>query len=180
MKRFALVALAFLAACADTKKGPGFESDWERQHARLLAEPTEEAVPPAPPRPRGEDLLPFDVGVPGSFRYFVDAKSIVPSGSKVQYTLVARSPSGVDNVSFESIDCREAQFRSFARASGSGAWIERATPWRQIRTPLNAPQFALYGQYFCPAGIAVRDGAEAAAALRSGGHPLARPAQQAR
>jgi hypothetical protein len=102
------------------------------------------------------------------------------SGSKVQYTLVARSASGVDNVSFESIDCREAQFRSFARGSDAGGWIERPTPWRALRMPLNAPQVALYLQYFCPNRVAVRDAAEAVAALRAGGHPLARPAMQAR
>ncbi len=177
MKRFALLALAVLAACADSKKGPGFESDWEREHAGLLEGPVHDTVPPPPARPRAEELVAFDVGAPRSFRYFVDPRSIAVSGNKVQYTLVARSPSGVDNVSFESIDCREAQFRSFARAGEAGEWIERPTPWRPIRMPLNAPQAALYAQYFCPSGTAVHDAAEAAAALRGGGHPLARPAQ---
>ncbi|MGE5640508.1 MAG: CNP1-like family protein [Clostridia bacterium] len=180
MKRAALVALALLAACADSKKGPGFESDWEREHAGVLAEPAQETLPTPPAQPRAEDLLPFDVGQPGSFRYFVDPKSIGVSGSRVQYTLVARSPSGVGNVSFEAIDCRDGQFRSFARGSDSGAWIERATPWRPIRTPLNAPQFTLYVQYFCPNGVAVHDVPEAAGALRAGGHPYARPGAQAR
>lgn len=177
--RIGLAAALALSACAGSSRSDGFASDWEQQHARLLEGPVRDVIPPVPALPRRESLLEFRVEPSNGFRYFIDGQSISVSERHVRYTLIARSPSGVGNISFEAIDCKERQFRSYARASDAGGWIERPTDWRQIQTPLNVVQWVLQRQYFCPGGIAVRDGPDAIAALRAGGHPWARPATSA-
>ena len=172
--RIVVCAALALSACAGNSRSDGFASDWEQQHARLLEGPVRDATPPVPALPRAQNLIEFKVEPPRGFRYFIDGQSISVSDRNVRYTLVARSPSGVDNTSFEAIDCKEHQFRSYARASDAGGWIERPTGWRPIETPLNAAQWVLQWQYFCPNGVAIGDAPEGVAALRAGGHPWAK------
>ena len=169
-----MLAVLALAACADGGKRADFPSEWEQKNARLLAEPVKDTLPPPPPWPQAASLLPFEVSPSGDFRYFVDKDSISVSGNEVRYTVIARSTSGAENVSFEALNCHEREFRSIARGAAPGEWIVHATPWRRVEPRIQVAQYALHREYLCPNNTAVASPGEAVAAFRAGGHPLSR------
>jgi len=142
-----VLALA-LAGCGTSAE----KSDWEREHEEKLAPADEPVVLPA--YPRGE-LLEFSTGPTSEFRFFVDPASISVGSGVVRYTLVARSPTGATNVSFEAMRCRSGEVRIYA-VGRDGGWAGRATEWRATRMPW---QNVLYRDYFCPLrqAIASRD-----------------------
>lgn len=109
------------------------------------------------------------------FRLQVDPRSltVTPEGI-VRYVLVARSPSGAQNVSYEAINCRSAEYRLYATGRADGAWQREESPWRSIGSRTLA-QRVLMREYFCPRRIAIASAAEGEMALRRGGHPLADP-----
>ena len=123
----------------------------------------------APPRaPGGAGLVPLEVtDVPG-FRFFVDPASVsVGADRVVRYTLVARSPQGVDNVTFEGMRCETREYRIYAVGHGDRSWSTRETPWQTLRGSAVAPaRRALERDYFCR-GPRPRNRDEALAALRA-------------
>jgi hypothetical protein len=149
--------LLLLAGCSAAPRG---ESDWERAHVRSEPPPEEQPAPPA--YPRATNLVAFRVdGAPG-FRFFLDRGSIVPGkDGVVRYVLVARSPEGSDNVTYEGMRCSSAEQRIYAVGQPGGGWTPARGDWR----PLAAPRhITLYRDYLCPFGAPV---ASASTAVRS-------------
>jgi hypothetical protein len=150
-----------------------FKSDWERQQERREWKEVE-AKPPAFPQ-RG-NLIEFDVSAASDFRFFVDSRSlsIGPDGV-VRYVLVARSPSGAENVSFEGIRCATGEVKIYATGRPDGSWEGRASEWRTIE-PRTVQRWhnALQREYFCPTREPIRSAQEGVDALRRGGNPEAR------
>jgi hypothetical protein len=167
---FSLAAL-LLAACSGGRADKDKKSDWEIKNERFLSEAAPDAVPPLPPYPKNEDLLPFFVSSASDFKFFVDRRSISVKDGQVLYTMVARSPNGVDNISYEALNCKEREVRSYARGASGGTWITRPTPWRKIDSRgRDLAQYALHWEYLCPNNIAVYNAAEGVSALEKGGH----------
>jgi hypothetical protein len=154
------------------------QSDWERQNEGLLARedsdaPTAERLPSFP---RNENLTQFPVSPSGDFSFFVDRTSVSLGKDRiVRFVLVARSPSGVDNISYEAINCREAEFRLYAIGRSDGTWVNRPGEWRTLRQSAQRAESTLQREFFCPGGIAIADAADGVRALEQGGHPWARP-----
>jgi hypothetical protein len=146
------VRLAGLAACvalAACGAPPVEKSDWERSHEAVLA-PAEDALE-LPAYPREEDLVEFSAGPRGEFRFFVDSASISPGkDGVVRYTLVARSTSGAQNVSYEGMRCSTSELRVYAVGHGRD-WVLSRGGWRPMQ-PGSAQRWhnALYREYFCP------------------------------
>lgn len=147
------------------------KSDWETQQEERDWKETEVRLP-APPGSEG--LIEFFVTSASRFRFFIDAPSLsVGSDGVVRYTLVARSASGHDNVSYEGIRCRSGAYRVYAIASGD-KWSRANAGWKRIEPNLTVPlQRQLERYYFCPLHVAIQNAAEGVDALRRGGHPLA-------
>ena len=165
--------LALLPACAGGRSEG--QSDWEKQNEGRLTKEAAEAAPELPPYPRREDLIEFFVSSASDFRFFVDRASISVKDRIVRYTLVARSPSGVDNVSYEGINCPAGEYQVYARGRSDGTWLSRPGPWQEI-SPRSVQRWhnALYREFFCPNRIAIGDAAEGVHALERGGHPWAK------
>lgn len=167
LRPYALLIL--LAACG----GTGPKSDWEKANeTKLPAAEQRETLPTFPPPQRGE-LIEFEVAATSEFRFFVDANSLsVGSDGVVRYVLVARSPSGVENVSFEGMRCTTNEVRIYALGR-DGAWVGRPTDWRPIQ-PRSVSRWhnALSREYFCPQREPIASAQEGVLALRQGGHPL--------
>lgn len=160
-----LVFLA-LAGCATQEM-----SDWERRN--IQARPAEENLV-LPPYPAPGKLVPFSVADGGGFRFFVDAATLTVGKDRVvRYVMVARSPDGAQNVSFEGMRCAAGEYRIYALGRADGTWMESRSAWRPVRA---APprQAALYREYFCPQAEPIRDAAEGVRALEEGGHPFSR------
>lgn len=163
-----------LAGCGAASRPHG-QSDWERQNINKLQEWKEDlATPPA--YPRKDTLLEFHFGTAGEFRFFIDGATLeLGKDGVVRFVLVARSPSGVENVTYEGIRCLSAEVRRYAVGRADGSWGGRPGEWRAIES--GGPQRwhrALQREYFCPLNEPIRDAAEGVRALRDGGHPLAR------
>jgi len=173
VRRLAAPAVvALLAACGSS--GPQQQSDWERQHPELLATPETAKAPTPPPPPRAENLIEFYLAPTATFRYFIDSASLTAlyQQKEVRYVLVARSPNGVDNVSYEAIRCT-GQHRVIATANADRSWNARGTEWRDIpRQSDLSPPSLLKRWYFCPHNDPIQSSAEGVDALRRGGHPM--------
>lgn len=171
MRALALALAALLAACSGGQDRT--RSDWEEANAARLAKEADGAPVELPPAPRAARLLGFRAGPASDFDFGVDAGSLSVAGDGVvRYVLVARSPSGAQNVSYEAISCRAGEYRLYAIGRSDGSWQRQESPWRAIgpRTPA---QRVLMRAYFCPKRIAIGSAAEGVSALQRGGHPLA-------
>lgn len=165
--RFLLLAAACLAGAAQAQ----IQSDWERANEDRLRQSGEKLVPPpALDRKRLVELK--QTLVSGSdFRYYVDWGSVSADDDRVvRYTLVARSPAGVENITFEGLRC-QGEYRVYAVGRPEGGWGGQPSEWRPIPRNPNAAQPMLARDYFCPGRAAVRTTAEAQQAVRAGGHP---------
>jgi CNP1-like family protein len=141
------------------------KSDWERAHESADTSEAEVALPVLPKA----DLVEFFVSGASSFKFFIDPHSISagPDGV-VRYTLVARSRSGTDNVSYEGIRCESGTYKVYAIGS-NGRWSATQNDWRKIE-PRSVQRWhnELYLRYFCVDGVIIRSPEEGADALRRG------------
>jgi hypothetical protein len=174
MRFVALAGLAALAACGgDTAN---MKSDWERQNeGRLLKDDAQfQPLADLPQYPKNENLVEFFVSSASTFRFYIDRASLGVKNRLVHYTLVARSASGADNVTYEAINCASAEYRILAGGQ-AGAWISRPTEWREI-SPRSVQRWhsVLRRDYFCPNNVAISDAAEGVRALELKGHPWSR------
>jgi len=167
LRRLLLCALAVLAVQAAGGAGA------QRMDAGQEAGRQEPEVA-LPAYPAADGLIEFAVGGAVSFRFFVDPASIaLEPGGVVRYTLVARSPSGIVNVTHEGMRCIAGEYRVYAYGN-DGRWSARPSDWRRIE-PRTAQRWhnELHSNYFCPLAAAVLSVDEAVRALRRGGHPAA-------
>jgi hypothetical protein len=163
-------ALAAQAAAQNTNDpsytGPKARpsAEWEEQERERL-NPTEGDLK-LPAWPKNEDLIEFAVINSATFRFFIDAASVsVGKDRVVRYTLIARSPSGVANVSYEGMRCDTGSYKIFAYGN-DGRWSVRPTEWKDIEPKGNARwHFELRLNYFCQdrtgAIFTAKDGVEA-------------------
>lgn len=165
-----LLLVLALAGCAAVPHG---QSDWEEQNTRRQWNEESLVMPPAPAQ---ASLLEFAVPDAGGFRFFVDGATL-SSGKDgvVRYVLVAHSPSGAQNVSFEGLSCATAEHRVYALGRSDGSWAASRGEWRSLTAPsVQRRQVTLYREYFCPQNEPIRTAAEGVRALQQGGHPFAR------
>jgi hypothetical protein len=170
LKFLLAVALAAFAMQAVAQR-PVEPSEWEKEQERRN---WKEGGIKLPAYPRSEGLIEFEV-VGGSFRFFIDPDSLAvgPDGV-VRYTLVARSPSGYANISYEGIRCSTRTYKVFAFGN-DGKWTERNTDWRPTESKsVQSSQYELRVNYFCPDRQPIETVAEGLDALRSRGHPKAK------
>jgi CNP1-like family len=169
----------FFGACLLAVTGLAFaqqdiESDWERAQREKFWK--EEKVK-LPPYPEAQNLIAYDVSATAEFKFFIDKASLsVGADGVVRYTLVARSPSGVDNVSYEGMHCRDGTYKVYAFGQSNRTWqSNRGAQWRPVENKNIAPwRRVLQHDYFCPQDIAISSAANGVAWLKRGGNPAAR------
>ena len=170
MKRWLLLGLLAGPALAQQPYQP---SDWEIKYEERLREQRlqEEGIKMLPAFPKKESLIEFDVGPTSDFRFFVDPASLTVTDGVVRYTVVARSPSGVENIAYEALRCDNGQYRMYAAGRPDGTWVARLTPWRTYpRGAANGWHHVLAREYFCQSNReSVSTAKEALDALRYGG-----------
>jgi len=154
--------------------GSSGKSDWEREQEDRNFK---EGDVPLPEPPKKDALIEFFVSGATSFRFFIDPASLSVLDGVVRYTLVARSASGFENISYEGMRCNSSAynggaFRVYAFAN-AGAWSRNARgDWQEIE-PKSVQRWhnVLRGMYFCPNRLSIVTAAEGLDALRRGGHP---------
>lgn len=150
------------AACAPL---PEEQSEWEREH---LAPALQERQAALPAYPADTDLVEFAVPESAGFRFFIDAASLaVGDDGIVRYVLLARSPNGVDNVSFEGLRCATGEYRLYAVARSDRTWSARAGSWQRVSAASGGPwRLVLRRDFFCPGDVAIGSREEGLRALR--------------
>lgn len=178
-RRWRGVALTVLfAACA---------SNGLAQSGLTVPRGEEETVKDAevtlPAFPANEALIPFPTSWTSN-AIFVDGSTLkVGNDGVISYALVVRSPSGVDNVSFESMRCGtgERRVHAFGRKTPSGsAWTPaRNSSWQAISDRgINRYYFEFWRDVFCD-GKRAETQRDVVANLRRGGRerPLSQPSE---
>ncbi|MCB1281967.1 MAG: CNP1-like family protein [Salinibacterium sp.] len=100
----------------------------------------------------------------------LDSASISVGGDGItRYTLLIRSASGVDNVSYEGIRCATQEWKMYATGRPDGSWSRVPNPrWHRItQTGLNAIRYTLFNEYACDRdGVTPANGAAVIARIR--------------
>jgi hypothetical protein len=120
--------------------------------------PQRESEVKLPPLPRPENLLGFEASAASTNQFFLDSNSItITDDGIVRYTLVVKSPSGAENISYEGIRCETIEFKYYAFGRRDGTWSgTRGQEWRKILyKEVNRQHGVLYADYLCPDGAPV-------------------------
>lgn len=135
------------------------EEEWTEQQARL----------PAFPKP--ENLVPVPIDVVKAFEFRIDASSIdIGQDGVIRYTLVARSSSGSENISFEGIRCDTSERKLYAFGRANKTWAQaRTVGWMKYVGVGRSYQSELAAKFFCPDAVNVRNVAEALENMKKGG-----------
>ena len=146
------------------------KSDWELEQEKR---DWKEGDVKLPAYPEPERLIEFFVSSATSFRFFIDPQSLVVArDGVVRYTLIARSQTGVANVSYEGIRCTTNSVKLYALGN-DGRWTPKESEWRTIEPrTVQRWHIELRSVYFCPGNSPIFTAAEGVSALRRGGHPL--------
>jgi hypothetical protein len=164
-----ILAVLLWAASVASPAAAQTQSDWERARGDRDWKESEVGLPDPP---TSGALIEFFVSAGSNFRFFIDRASIsVGTDGVVRYTLVARSPSGAENTSYEGIRCSSASYKVYAVGQGAG-WSRARSDWKPIEAKsVQRWHQALRDEYFCPFNVLVSSAAQAVEHLRRGGHP---------
>lgn len=124
--RHALLAASMLVAGSAFAQLRDIDPDWK-----------ETEVPP-PPSFRVDHTIALDMPAHVTVKVGVDPDTLrVTDDGIVRYVVVARSPGGSVNASYEGIRCLTGEVKVYARSSSSGTWRPVANAdWK----PLNGNQ----------------------------------------
>ncbi|MHB1666307.1 CNP1-like family protein [Thiomonas sp.] len=125
-----------------------------------------------PMAPQDNGLQKVAVTGGSTLEFFVDLPSISLAGDAlVRYTLVARSPQGPSNISYEGLDCAQDSWHIYGVWSASAKrWVPNpSSDWRSV----NAGGFTrihavLDTDYLCKGRLAAGSSAEMVARLKQG------------
>lgn len=157
------IGITFLLSSAAQAQS-GFEEDFDDQD-----KPWQEITVQLPAAPLPENLLPFYVSPTATQSFAIDTKSLtIGSDGVVRYTLVAQSPSGVKNISYEGIRCQSNERKLYAFGRQDGTWSRsRRDKWEPISSnAANRQHAALAQDYLCQNGIVTGTAAQLLAKLR--------------
>ena len=106
-----------------------------------------------PDYPRDDNLIELDVSDYNfPFAVFVDKKSLSVADDRiVRYTVVVRSRTGADNVSYEGIQCNQRRVKRYGYGSNGRMHEARNAEWRFIRrSRQDSYRNLLASDVFCP------------------------------
>lgn len=106
-----------------------------------------------PPYPKPENFIAIDLGARSSNRFYVDYASLsAGSDGVVRYSMVIKSPSGAETVSYEGMRCSTGERKVYAFGHKiDGSWSRnRYAKWEPIQARnLNDYRRELFYHYFC-------------------------------
>lgn len=168
-----LVCTLLLAGCESTGPSPELDrhSNDQSRYRDVPIEQWREVEFELPAYPVAENLVPFQIRGATSYEFLADTQSVrIDSDGVVRYTLVARSPAGAENVTFEGMHCEKGLSRVYALGSAAGEWVAVQDPdWKPIeQKTLNDVHYTLYRHYLCPWGFPHARVRDAVLALKRG------------
>lgn len=113
---------------------------------------SQESAGPLPATPNRRTLLPFDVSAIATQSFALAPESLaVGSDGVIRFTVVARSQSGAENISYEGLRCTTLESIRYASGHADGTWSSaRNLAWEPIRGGIaNRYQAALADGFLC-------------------------------
>jgi hypothetical protein len=169
IRRYLIAAAGALLVCTFAFAQP--KSDWE---IKLEERDFKERELKLPEYPKEDNLIEFEASAATNFRFFVDSLSLsaAPDGV-VRYTLVARSPSGAESISYNGLRCKTNAHRVYATARSDKTWsASGGGDWKELQPrTVTRQNLALARDFFCPAGVPIASNIEVVRALKRGSHP---------
>jgi hypothetical protein len=133
-------------------------------------EPWQEQAMRLPDVPSAPDLIEFSGGPSNPNRFFIDGKNLRsdPDGV-VRYTLVIRTPSGIESVTHEGIRCKTYERRLYAISRPGGGWsVVHESRWQRIlSTDYNRHHAVLARSSFCDLVVPYTDLAQMRESLKN-------------
>lgn len=142
-----IAAAAMLGMCGIAQSQSRFEENFDEEY-----KPWQEIAIQLPAGPQAENILPFYVSATATQSFAIDAKSLsVGSDGVIRYTLLATSPSGAKNISYEGIRCKSFEKRIYAFGQPDGSWSRsHRNQWERIvQNAANRQHAILAKDYFC-------------------------------
>lgn len=158
----AIVALLCVSLPAQAQSG--FEEDFND-----TGKTWQEIAIQLPAAPKPENLFEFYVSETATQSFAIDGKSVsVGNDGVVRYTLVSRSRSGAENISYEGIRCESFEKKLYAFGRPDGSWSRsRRDQWERITgTISNRQHAALARDYFCSQKVVEGDAQQIVYRLR--------------
>ena len=124
-----------------------------------------------PKFPESTNLVRIALETMKAFEVAVDAKSIsIGEDGVIRFVLVATSPSGARNVSFEGIRCETRERRLIAIGKADSTWgVVKSSKWNSYADNSRSPHNELSREYFCPRLGRVKTAGDALENIRRGG-----------
>jgi len=152
-----LLSLFSLAAHAADPLIWGESNQWDQfEYAFDDTAKWEELQHQLPPWPKPENFIPILLGARSGNQFFVDYLSAsAGKDGVVRYSMVVKSPSGAETISFEGMRCTngERKLYAFGRGDkkGAGVWSRnRYAKWEPIQVrSFNDFRRELFYHYFC-------------------------------
>jgi len=150
-----ILALPLITSCSGGSTENKFVNDAEPATPSSVQEaaPWQELEAATPPWPNDSDLAEVQVSEPSNtLRFMVDTKHLsIGKDQIVRYTLVVKSPSGAENVSFEGIRCTlNGAFKVYAYGSGNSFKPAPEADWRPVgKSGPESYRDDLWRHHFC-------------------------------
>jgi CNP1-like family len=164
LRQALLVATLVVAGCASEKPPSAFEEAFNDD-----AKEWKEVETQLPAQPGPGSLMQFAVSGATSYRFSIDVKTLsIGTDGVFRFTLVATSPSGARNVTYEGIRCETHEKKLYAIGRSDGSWTRsRVANWTPIEEVGNNRQHAaLEKDILCPDGFNARSSEQVVARLR--------------
>lgn len=145
--RLLVAAVTMLGMVGAVQPQSRIDEDFDDEH-----KPWQELAVQLPAAPLPADLLPFYVSATATQSFAIDAKSLsAGSDGVVRYTLVADSPNGAKNVTYEGIRCNSFEKKIYAIGQPDDGWSRsRRNQWERIvQNAANRQHAVLAKEYFC-------------------------------
>jgi hypothetical protein len=157
--RHALLLLLSLVSLAANAVDPLIWGEQERQFDYDFdanTKPWQEIQSLMPAYPKPEHFIAIPLGARSSNQFFIDYPSVTAGeDGVVRYSMVIRSPSGAETISFEGMRCTTGERKLYAfghgDGKGGGQWSRnRNARWEPIQgRSLNDFRRELFYHYFC-------------------------------
>jgi hypothetical protein len=171
----AMLALVLLAPVSAMAQGQGITGSFD---ADFNDRPWPDVAAHLPKFPDPSDLAEIRVEGEQSTKFLIDLASVdLGSDAVIRFTMLARSASGAESLTYEGIRCSSAERKLYAFGRSNRSWDKALNArWRDISVvgTVNSYHAALYLSYFCQRHAPLKSQQLLVDTIKRGGFPVER------
>jgi hypothetical protein len=170
--RLVLGLLLLAAAPAALAQGQGLTGSFDSD---FVQRPWAEFAAHLPKFPDAADLAEIHVAGEQDTRFYIDLASVdLASDAVIRYTMLTRSASGAESLTYEGLRCSSAEHKLYAFGRKDRSWDKAVSSrWLGIilNGTVNSYHAALYLTYFCKNHAPLASNDVLVATIKKGGLP---------